>query len=298
MKVGQLEINGASPKFLEYLEKHIYPPLSKGEVDRFELLNVRDESGKPKKVTLTSVSILSEFMVYDHFAKKSVRCNWVVGERLADLNAKGEATKVTAKVKFTKVGRGSHIIPEGRVELYELRKLLSIHPQNKDNKGKDWHISPGKYKFSKFDEHAAAEKNAEKRSAKGVAIVAVETMDSSERLKLAESIFGAKTTAAMKGVQIRAKLLEVADETPEKIVGGTSGKITNFSDYGALIEAAVKQEVIKKHRHKIWWFAQNQDEKPLFDGVPNGGALDAQFTDYLKDNPNLLRELRTKVSLG
>lgn len=294
----KLEIIGASDKFIQHLNEKVFTPLSEGESERFEILGLRDEQGKLKRMSVNSVAILSQFQIWDFIEGKNVTCNWITGERLGDINSQGNTIKVSEKFKFSKSRRGGIDIGYAMADKAELRKLFAIHPQNKSNKGKPFHIQPSRYLFHKFDPFASATKNADKYAAMGVAISAVEQMEATERMVLLTEILGVKAVSNMKPVQHRAKLLQIAATSPEKIVGGTKTDKVAFTDFGALFQAAKDQEVLRSFRQEVFWFHAPEGEKPIFKGVAKEGPLDKQFTKHLKENPKLVSEIRNKVSLG
>lgn len=296
--MNNLELIGASDEFITYLNEKVFTPLSDGESERFEVLGLRNEQGKLSRMSVNSVAVLAQFQVRDFIKNKAVTCNWITGERLGDVNSQGNTIKVSEKFKFSKTRRGGIDIGYDMADKAELRKLLLIHPQNKSNKGKPFHIKPARYLFHKFDPFASATKNADRISAKGTAIGAVENMSNTERMELLTELLGVKIVENMKPLQHKAKLLEIADISPEKIVGGTNTNKVSFSDFGALFQSAKDQEVLRSFRQDVFWFHDPEGSKPIFKGVAKEGSLDKQFTEHLKENPKLVSDIRNKVSLG
>jgi hypothetical protein len=293
---GSLEIIGGSGDFLKYLEEQVFNRLADGEFEKYELLSVRD-GGKRVPMTANSVCILSQFQIIDPFKNKTVTCNWIKGEQLGDINSNGVSIKVPGKFKFTKVNQGAVNISNKRAEYQELRKFLSIHPQNKSNKGQQFHIAPKSYLFTKFDQYKEAEKDMDKRLSIASAVNIINELETPALMALGEDILGKKVVENLKPVILKAELVRKAFESPEKFIGGTNEKKIAFGDFGRLIDEAVKQKVLIKKGQRFW-LPHQTEEDPLFAGAPSKGKADMQFTEYLKVNPDVLSDLRAKVSLS
>lgn len=297
--MAKLLMEGASKKFLDHLEKKVFTPLSNGEKRRFEVNGIRDPKGVLRPITATSKGLASNFQVYDFEAQKNIDCYWIDGIVQGDLNSSGGSKYAPGKFSFIKPNLLGYTISSENRGDFELLKFLAIHPQNSDNKNKPYHISPKRYVFSEFNPAKAAMKKIGQFEATRAAANIIDKMDLTERTKLAAEIIGEAKTEALKGTEIKAVLYEIAFTRPDKIVGGTTDAVTTFDDFGTLIKAALDQEVIKRFRHDWRWFGDADDSKPIFKGVANaGGSADSQFTAFLKDNPEILKEIRDRVSLG